>query len=152
MATKRDYYEVLGVSRDASDAEIKYANINFSNIGKAAIEYFYSTSGLIKNVVVGDQTITGELVGVTIKGDLIEGNTIVADKLVIKGTDGLYYKLNTDGITTEAEQTDYNSLNGSVIRAKSVTAEKIAVSDLVAFDMNKFNQILIPISEEQVQK
>lgn len=25
-------------------------------------------------------------------------------------------------------------------------------SDLVAFDMNKFNQILIPISEEQVQK
>ena len=119
---------------NASDAEIKYANINFSNIGKAAIEYFYSTSGLIKNVVVGDQTITGELVGVTIKGDLIEGNTIVADKLVIKGTDGLYYKLNTDGITTEAEQTDYNSLNGSVIRANSITAEKIAVSDLVAFD------------------
>lgn len=119
---------------NTSDAEIKYANIDFSNIGKAAIEYFYSTSGLIKNVVVGDQTITGELVGVTIKGDLIEGNTIVADKLVIKGTDGLYYKLNTDGITTEAEQTDYNSLNGSVIRAKSITAEKIAVRDLVAFD------------------
>ena len=119
---------------NASDAEIKYANIDFSNIGKAAIEYFYSTSGLIKNVIVGDQTITGELVGVTIKGDLIEGNTIVADKLVVKGTDGLYYKLNTDGITTEAEQTDYNSLNGSVIRANSITAEKIAVSDLVAFD------------------
>ena len=89
---------------------------------------------MIKNVIVGDQTITGELVGVTIKGDLIEGNTIVADKLVVKGTDGLYYKLNTDGITTEAEQTDYNSLNGSVIRANSITAEKIAVSDLVAFD------------------
>lgn len=119
---------------NASDAEIKYANIDFSNIGKAAIEYFYSTSGLIKNVIVGDQTITGELVGVTIKGDLIEGNTIVADKLVVKGTNGLYYKLNTDGITTEAEQTDYNSLNGSVIRANSITAEKIAVSDLVAFD------------------
>lgn len=119
---------------NTSDAEIKYANIDFSNIGKAAIEYFYSTSGLIKNVIVGDQTITGELVGVTIKGDLIEGNTIVADKLVVKGTNGLYYKLNTDGITTEAEQTDYNSLNGSVIRANSITAEKIAVSDLVAFD------------------
>ena len=91
---------------DAEDAALKYANIDFSNIGKAAIEYFYATSGLIKNVVVGDQTITGELVGVTIKGDLIEGNTIVADKLVIKGEDGLYYKLNTDGMTTEAEQTD----------------------------------------------
>lgn len=118
---------------DASEAEIKYANVDFSNIGKAAMEYFYANSGLIKNVTIGDATISGELVGVTIKGDLIEGNTIVADKLVIKGTDGLYYKLNTDGIKTEAEQTDYNSLNGQVIRAKSVTAEKIAVEDLVAF-------------------
>lgn len=117
----------------ASEAEIKYANVDFSNIGKAAMEYFYANSGLIKNVTVGDATISGELVGVTIKGDLIEGNTIVADKLVIKGTDGLYYKLNTDGIKTETEQTDYNSLNGQVIRAKSVTAEKIAVEDLVAF-------------------
>lgn len=117
----------------AESADIKYANIDFSNIGKAAMEYFYANSGLIKNVVVGDQTITGNLVGVTISGDLIEGNTIVAEKLVIKGDDGLYYKLNTDGITTEAEQTDYNSLNGSVIRAKSITATQISVSDLVAF-------------------
>ena len=76
----------------AKDAELKYANIDFTNIGKAAMEYFYSMSGLIKNVTVGDQTITGELVGVTIKGDIIEGNTIVADKLVIKGEDGLYYR------------------------------------------------------------
>lgn len=117
----------------AESADIKYANIDFSNIGKAAMEYFYANSGLIKNVVVGDQTITGNLVGVTISGDLIEGNTIVAEKLVVKGEDGLYYKLNTDGITTEAEQTDYNSLNGSVIRAKSITATQISVSDLVAF-------------------
>ena len=112
----------------------KYANIDFSNIGIADIGHFFSKSGIIGNIVVGDQTITGELVGVTIKGDLIEGNTIVADKLVIKGDDGLYYKLNTDGVTTETEQTDYNSLNGSVIRAQSVTADKIAVTDLVAFD------------------
>ena len=118
---------------NATDADLKYANIDFSNIGTAAMENFYANSGLIKNVVVGDQTITGELVGVTIRGDLIEGNTIAADKLVIKGSDGLYYKLNTDGMTTEAQQTDYNSLNGQVIRAKSVTAEKISVSDLVAF-------------------
>ena len=117
----------------AKDADIRYANIDFSNIGQAAMEYFYAKSGLIKDVVVGDETITGELVGVTIRGDLIEGNTIVADKLVIKGDDGLYYKLNTNGVTTEAEQTDYNSLNGQIIRAKSVTAEKISVEDLVAF-------------------
>ena len=118
----------------ANQADLKYANIDFSNIGKAAIESFYSKSGLIEDLVVGDGTITGKLVGVTISGDLIEGNTIVAEKLVIKGSDGLYYKLNTDGVTTEAQQTEYNSLNGSVIKAKSITATKISVNDLVAFD------------------
>lgn len=118
---------------DAEQADLKYANIDFSNIGQAAMEYFYSKSGLIENVVVGEATITGDLVGVTISGDLIKGNTIVAEKLVIKGTDGLYYKLNTDGMTTEAEQTDENSLNGSLIQAKTITASKITVDDLVAF-------------------
>lgn len=118
---------------NASEAEITYANIDFSNIDMAAIEEFFSKSGIIKDLIVDDQTITGELIGVTIKGDLIEGNTIVADKLVIKGEDGLYYKLNTNGVSTTSEQTDYNSLSGTIIQAKSITAEKIAVEDLVAF-------------------
>lgn len=118
----------------AASADLKYANIDFSNIGQAAIEEFYAKSGIIKDLVIEGGTITGELVGVTIKGDLIEGGTVIADKLVVKGEDGLYYKLNTDGVTTEAQQTEYNSLNGSVITAKSITATKISVTDLVAFD------------------
>lgn len=131
---------VTGLSANklnASDAAVTYANIDFSNIGKAAMEYFYSTSGLIKDVTVGDQTITGELVGVTIKGDLIEGGTVKADKLVIKGKDGLYYKLNIGaGATTSTEVTEsdlQNGLHGTAIIAKTITAEKISVSDLVAF-------------------
>lgn len=121
---------------DAESAKVTYANIDFSNIGKAAMEYFYSTSGLIQNVSVGDATITGKLVGVTISGDLLEGNTVVAEKLAIKGEDGLYYKLNTDGITTEAEQTEYNSLNGQVIKAHTITADRISVTDLYSFNAN----------------
>ncbi len=180
----------------AEEAELTYANIDFANINMAAVEELFSKSGIITNLVVGEQSITGELVGVTIKGDLIEGHTIVADKLVVKGEDGLYYKLNTFGVTdntyankyvkmeetidvvdgvfvedaitstdeqvysyidtdgntryycvvdgiyysviTEAsdvkvEQTEYNSLNGSVITAKSITATQINVKDLVAF-------------------
>lgn len=117
----------------ASDIEGKYANIDLSNISKATMGQFYANSGLIQNVVISDSTITGKLVGVTISGDLIEGNTVKAEKLVIKGSDGLYYKLNTDGMTTEAEQTDQNSLNGTVIKAKTITASKINVTDLVAF-------------------
>ena len=118
----------------AKDAELKYVNINWSNIGKTEIGEFFAKSGIIENITVGDATITGNLVGITISGDLIEGNTIVAEKLVIKGEDGLYYKLNTDGVKTETEQTDYNSINGTVIKAKSITATKIDVKDLVAFD------------------
>lgn len=118
----------------AASADLKYANIDFSNIGQAAIEEFYAKSGIIKDLTIEGGTITGELVGVTIKGDLIEGGTVVADKLVVKGENGLYYKLNTDGVTTETQQTEYNSLNGSVITAKSIAATKISVTDLVAFD------------------
>ena len=120
---------------DANTADLKYANIDFTNIGKAAIEYFYAKSGLIKDIVVGDGTITGELVGVTIKGDLIEGNTVKADKLVVKGDDGIYYKLNFEaGTFTDGEPVPDDSLHGSIITAKSITAEKVSVKDLVAFD------------------
>lgn len=133
-ANNADINELKTKKLDAESAKITYANIDFSNIGKAAMEYLYATSGLIKDVVISNGTITGNLVGVTIKGDLIEGNTVVADKLVLKGEDGIYYKLNTDGVKIEAEQTDYNSLNGSIITAKSITATKISVDDLVAFD------------------
>lgn len=117
----------------AKDAELKYVNIDFTNIDQAWMDKFYAESGLIQYVTAEGIT-TGYLVGVTITGDVIEGGTIKADKLVVQGEDGLYYKLNTDGITVEAEQTEYNSLDGSVITAKSITATKIKVDDLVAFD------------------
>lgn len=133
-AAEADIEDLDATKLSAEQADLKYANIDFANIGKAAIENFFSKSGMIGDLVVGDGTITGTLVGVTIKGDLIEGGTVVADKLVIKGSDGLFYKLNTDGVTTSAEQTEYNSLSGTVITAKSITAEKVAVDDLVAFD------------------
>lgn len=104
---------------EVGDISAKYANIDFSNIGKAAMEYLYSQSGLIKNVTVGDQTITGELAGVTIRGDLIEGNTIKADKLVIRGEDGLFYKLNTDGLSVIDEGNGF-------IRANSYPEDNVA--------------------------
>ena len=119
----------------AKDADLMYANIDFSNISKATMEWFYANSGLIQNVVVGDGTITGDLVGVTIKGDLIEGNTIKADKLVVKGEDGIYYKLNFEaGEFAGGEAVPDDGLHGSVIIANTITAEKINVDDLVAFD------------------
>ena len=119
---------------DATTANATYANINFANINMTSVENLFTKSGIIKDLVVNDTNITGELIGVTIKGDLIQANTLVADRIITQGSDGLYYKLNTDGVKIEAEQTDQNSLNGSIITTKSITATKINVSDLSAFN------------------
>ena len=111
---------------DAESADIRYAKIDFANIGEAAIENLFSKSGIIGDLVMSDGHVTGTLVGVTIKGDLIEGNTIVADKLVIQGEDGLYYKLNTNGETVTTEQTEYNSLNGAIVALPIYKSIKIS--------------------------
>lgn len=117
----------------SSTLDTGYAKIDFANIQMAAVQKLFTESGIINNLTVESGAITGELVGVTLKGDLIEAGTLVADKLVVLGNDGLYYKLNLQGSSIESEQTEYNSLNGSVITAKSITASKINVTDLVAF-------------------
>lgn len=119
---------------DAESADLKYANIDFTNITEASVENLFAKSGMIKDLVMSSGSVTGELVGVRIKGDLIEAGTLVADKLVILGEDGLYYKLNTNGSTIETEQTEYNSISGSIITAQSITANKINVDDLKAFN------------------
>lgn len=133
-AAKASIKELDAKKLSADQADIKYANIDFSNVNIANIEKFYAKSGIIEDIIVEEGKITGRLVGVTIVGDLIEANTLKADKLVVLGKDGLYYKLNTNGVSVTAEQTNENSLNGSIITAKSITAEKVSVSDLVAFD------------------
>lgn len=128
---------LTAVNASISNLGATYAKIDFANINQAAVEKIFSESGIIEDLIVSDGKITGELVGVTIKGDLIEGNTIQADKLVVKGSDGLYYKLNIEGGATATEQVSeedlQNGLSGSIIVAKSITANQIAVDDLVAF-------------------
>lgn len=117
------------------ELDAKYANIDFANIGEAAIRKLFSESGIIDDLVMDDGHVTGKLVGVTIIGDLIEGGTVKADKLVVLGSDGIYYKMNVEaGEFKDGEPVPDDSLHGSIITAKSITAEKVSVSDLVAFD------------------
>lgn len=128
--------EIVVDELETNTLNAQYANIDFANINIAAVEKLFSESGIIKDLVVNEGKITGELVGVTIKGDLIEGNTVKADKLVVKGEDGLYYKLNVNSLgeaTASSDEKYQNGLDGSVIVAKSLTADKVAVTDLVAF-------------------
>ena len=135
-AAEADIKDLDAEKLDAETAKVTYATIDFANINEAAVEKLFSDSGIIKDLIMSDGKVTGELVGVTIKGDIIEGNTVKADKLVILGEDGLYYKLNIDALGEAAASSDekyQNGLDGSAILAESITAEKIAVDDLVAF-------------------
>lgn len=118
------------------DLKTTYANIDFANVGVADIKKFYAKAGVIQDIDIQNQKITGRLVGVRITGDLIEGETVKANNLIILGDDGLYYKLNVNalGETTASKDDKYKyGLDGSVIVAESITASKISVSDLVAF-------------------
>lgn len=128
----------------------EFASFKAMETDMATIEKLFARSGILGDIIVQDQHLTGTLVGVTILGDSIAANTLIADKLVIRGEDGLFYKLNTENMELD-ESGDYildedgnpipkeeptigNSIHGSTIIAKSVNAEKIAVTDLVAFE------------------
>ena len=127
---------LTAVNASINSLDANYANIDFANIGEAAVEKFYAVSGIIQNLTIETGAVVKELVGVLISGDLIKGNTIQADKLIVRGEDGLYYKLNVDALgetTASADPKYQNGLDGSVIIAKSVTAEKVSVDDLAAF-------------------
>lgn len=122
---------------NAADANINFANIDFANITEVAVKKIFADYGIIDEIVISEGTVVKELIGVLIKGDLIEANTLKADSLIVKGDDGLYYKLNVEAGVTTSEQVSeedlQNGIHGSVIIAKSIAAEKIAVDDLVAF-------------------
>ena len=137
-AVKADIETLETTKLSTETADVTYLNVDFSKIDKAWLQEFYAQSGIIKDLVIGESTVTGHLVGVTISGDLIEGNTVKADKLVIKGEDGLYYKLNIEGGSTVTEKLTeemlQNGLDGNNIIANTITAEKISVDDLIAFD------------------
>lgn len=123
--------------------DANFANIDYANINKAHIGQLYAQSGIIENMEMKDGVITGDLYGVRIHGDLIDAGTIIADRLVLTGKDGLYREINADAgavtseIVTEADL--QNGIHGGIVIDKTIVADKIAVSDLTAFEAKLAN-------------
>lgn len=134
------FMDVTAEHLEALDAEItnleaEYATIDFANIGSAAIENFFALSGIIEDLVVSDGNITGTLTAVDINADYINTGTLKAERLILLGEDGLFHEINVAaGAITEGEVVPDDSIHGSVITAKSITANQIFVNDLIAFD------------------
>ena len=119
---------------DAETGKVKFADIDFANIGEASIRNLFTKSGMIEHLTIKEANTTGALVAVTIKGDLIDANTLKAETLILRGDDGLYHKINlVAGTFTETEVIPDDKIHGSVIAANSITANQIYVTDLSAF-------------------
>lgn len=79
----------------------------------------------IGTLVDGATTTTGEVVYMYFDSD-----TVVHYYCIVDGT---VYSVDRSLTEVEEETSDYNSLNGRVIATNSITADKISVTDLLAF-------------------
>ncbi len=119
--------------------EADFANFKAIEATTANLWKLYSYSGIVNELDVAEGNFTHELNAVLINGDLIRANTITANKVNIVGEDGIIRQINLEGMRVldpeSGEARDItNSLNGQILLAKSVTADRISVTDLTAFD------------------
>lgn len=123
----------------ADEIKSQYVETSMANIDEAWIkELLVKGSILTKELNAETGAFTNYLTGVKIYGDIIEGNTIRAESLILQGMDGIYRRLNIDSLGKAVVDSDskYNEkLDGSVIVAESITADKINVTDLFAQDI-----------------
>lgn len=93
---------------------------------------------LTDDIKAATGSFTKYLMGVKILGDLIEAETLRAGALIIRGTDGIYRRLNIDSLgqmTVDSDPKYSQALDGSVLVKESITAAEINVLDLFAQDI-----------------
>lgn len=127
---------------DATYADIDFANVIALEASQAVIQGLLTAGGIIAEDISG---VTGQftkyLTGVNISGDLINAGTISTERLIIKSADsddGILFAINDAGELDQTELTPDElkrlTLDGKIITAGTITADKIAVTDLVAFE------------------
>jgi phage minor structural protein len=111
-----------------------YMKSNFSNVEIEDVGLLFGNIGILDNVTIKDGSVTGELKGVKIAGDLIETNTLAVKNLILEGEDGLIYQINAlaSGLSqTELADEQYQSkLSGLDLVSKSVTTTQLDVDQI----------------------
>lgn len=115
-----------------------YADIDFANITTAALQNALVNTGLFNSLVVQDDVV----IGGTLSADSITVGTLKAERLAIRGLDGLYYQLNlakkNDGDITQQEWDAIDpddlkeAFHGENIIANTITAKQIAAGTITA--------------------
>lgn len=126
----------------ANSADLKYANITFGNIDTANIDVaniglLFTKVGLIDRATIIDGHITGFLDAVEINANNITAGTLIADRILLKGSEnGLLYALNNLG---ELTSTEVNTLDGTILTQRTVTADKIVAESITANELDVTN-------------
>lgn len=123
----------------------KYIDTDLIKTHTAIIDVLRSQQIITQEISASTGKFTDYLTGVHIKGDVIEGNTIVADKLVLRGSkDSLMYQMNNlgdlDVTKLTNDQLKQNLIDGTIIVAKSITSKQIDVDDIVVNASLRVNQ------------
>ena len=123
----------------------KYIDTDLIKTHTAIVDVLRSQQIITQEISSSTGKFTDYLTGVHIKGDVIEGNTIVADKLVLRGSkDSLMYQMNNLGDLDVSKLTNdqlkQNLIDGTIIVAKSITSKQIDVDDIVVNASLRVNQ------------
>lgn len=123
----------------------KYIDTDLIKTHTAIVDVLRSQQIITQEISASTGKFTDYLTGVHIKGDVIEGNTIVADKLVLRGSkDSLMYQINNlgdlDVTKLTNDQLRQNLIDGTIIVAKSITSKQIDVDDIVVNASLRVNQ------------
>lgn len=121
----------------AGQADIKYANIELTNIATANVATLFANVGLIDRATVVEGHITGFLDSVEVNANKITAGTLVADRILLKGSEsGLLYALNNLG---ELTSTTVDSLDGYVLTDRTINADKIVANSITANELDVAN-------------
>ena len=118
----------------ADTADLKYANIELSNIDVANVGTFFANVGLIDRATIVDGHVTGFLDSVEVNANKITAGTLVADRILLKGSEnGLLYALNNLG---ELTSTTVDTLDGYVLTDRTINADKIVASSITTNELD----------------
>ena len=117
----------------AETADLKYANIKLSNIEVADIATLFTKVGLIDRATIVEGHITGFLDSVEVNAANITAGTLVADRILLKGENGLLYSLNNLG---ELQSKTIDTLDGYILTDRTVNADKIVAKSITANELD----------------
>lgn len=117
----------------AESADLKYANIKLSNIEVADIATLFAEVGLIDRATIVEGHITGFLDSVEVNAANITAGTLVADRILLKGENGLLYSLNNLG---ELQSKTVDTLDGYILTERTVNADKIVAKSITAKELD----------------